>query len=238
MRCHACGAEVVEQAIFCHKCGERLGFQGEQSTPPEREKAEPNAESAARGADDAPSAQAAGPTERARAVVTSRVSTEDEPEKELWQGGYSARAMIGGWFITSLITIVLLVGAIWGNFGRTLWYIVVFAILFSWLYLLLLLAYRRSNVRYVLTNQRFVHEKGFLRRVTDRVEVIDIDDITFTQGVLERLVGVGTIIVASSDRTHPQLIMPGIENVKEVADVMDNARRSERRRRGLHIEQI
>jgi membrane protein YdbS with pleckstrin-like domain len=237
MRCHACGAEVVEQAIFCHKCGERLGFQGEQSTPPEREKAEPNAESAARGADDAPSAQAAGPTERARAVVTSRVSTEDEPEKELWQGGYSARAMIGGWLTTSLVTIALLVAGIWWNV-KWLWTAVVFAILLSWLYLLLLLAYRRSSVRYILTNQRFVHEKGFLRRVTDRIEVIDIDDITFTQGVLERLLGVGTIIVASSDRTHPQLIMPGIENVKEVADVMDNARRSERRRRGLHIEQV
>ena len=237
MRCQTCGAEVVQQAVFCHKCGERLDSQGEQFSSAERQKAEPAAESAARQPDD-PAAEQAEPAERGRTVVTSHVIPEDEPEKELWQGGYSPRALIGGWFITSLITVILLVGAIWANFGRTLWYIVVFAILASWLYLLLVLAYRRSSVRYLLTNQRFVHEKGFLRRVTDRVDVITIDDITFTQGVLERLVGVGTIMLISSDRTHPKLIMPGIENVKEAADIIDNARRSERRRRGLHIEQV
>jgi len=32
--------------------------------------------------------------------------------------------------------------------------------------------------------------------------------------------------------------MPGIENVKEVAGKIDEKRRSERRRRGLHIESI
>jgi len=237
MRCQACGAEVIEQAIFCHKCGERLGFQGEQSPPSERQQAEPTAESAARKADDAPSEEGAEPAERGRTVVTSHVIPEDEPEKELWQGAYSSRAMIGGWLTTSLLTIVLLVGGGWWNV-KWLWTAVVFGILFSWLYLLLVLAYRRGSVRYFLTNQRFVHEKGFLRRVTDRIDVIAIDDITFTQGVLERLVGVGTIILISSDRTHPRLVMPGIESVKEVADTIDDARRSERRRRGLHIEQV
>jgi membrane protein YdbS with pleckstrin-like domain len=110
--------------------------------------------------------------------------------------------------------------------------------LLPWLYCFLLLCYRRMSVRYLLTTQRFVHESGILRRVTDRIEVIDIDDITFEQGPLERLVGVGTIRVSSRDRSHPQLELPGIENVKDVSERFDNARRAERRRRGLHIEQI
>jgi hypothetical protein len=77
-----------------------------------------------------------------------------------------------------------------------------------------------------------------LWRVTNRVEVIDIDDITFAQGPLERLLGVGTLQLTSSDRTHPELSLPGIDAVQQVASTFDDARRRERRKRGLHIEAV
>jgi membrane protein YdbS with pleckstrin-like domain len=102
----------------------------------------------------------------------------------------------------------------------------------------LTLAYRRVSVKYRLTNQRLFHEQGILRRVTDRIELIDIDDVTMEQGLLERLFGVGTIHVSSSDRTAPNLQMPGIDDVKAVADTIDQARRAERQRRGVFIESV
>ena len=58
------------------------------------------------------------------------------------------------------------------------------------------------SVHYLLTTQRFIHETGILRRVNDRIELLDMDDITFEQGLLERLVGVGTIRIASQ-RSQP-----------------------------------
>ncbi len=100
------------------------------------------------------------------------------------------------------------------------------------------LAYRKLTVKYQLTNQRFVHETGLLKRITDRIEVIDIDDVSVEQRLIERMVGVGTIKLVSSDRSHPVLMMRGIENVKDVAAKIDDLRRKERRRRGLHIESI
>ena len=107
-----------------------------------------------------------------------------------------------------------------------------------WVYFIAVLCYRRMSVRYCLTTQRFVHERGILRRVNDRIEVLDMDDITFEQGLLERLSGVGTIRIVSHDQTDPELVLPGIENVKHVAALFDDARLAERRRRGLHVEQI
>ena len=101
-----------------------------------------------------------------------------------------------------------------------------------------MLAYRRLSVKYRLTNQRLFHEAGILRRVTDRIEIIDVDDVTVEQGIVERMLGVGTIRVTSSDRTSPELHMPGIDHVKEVADTIDQARRAERQRRGLFIESV
>ena len=73
-----------------------------------------------------------------------------------------------------------------------------------WVYYIAVLCYRRMSVRYCLTTQRFVHERGILRRVNDRIEVLDMDDITFEQGLLERLSGVGTIRIAvpRSDRSR------------------------------------
>jgi membrane protein YdbS with pleckstrin-like domain len=69
-----------------------------------------------------------------------------------------------------------------------------------------------------------------------RAETIDIDDVTVRQGPIERLLGIGTIAIASTDRTEPLLYMRGIDHVTAVADLIDSTRRAERQRRGLHLE--
>ena len=102
----------------------------------------------------------------------------------------------------------------------------------------MLLAYRKLNVNYELTTQRFVHRSGILRRITDRIEAIDMDDVSFEQGIIERLLNVGTIRVISSDRSHPELVLCGIEDVARIAKLIDDTRHKERLRRGLHIEAV
>jgi uncharacterized membrane protein YdbT with pleckstrin-like domain len=221
MVCPQCGAKAIKDAIFCHKCGHRVAEQfalGDQPT----------------GTDSAASAAPAAKFKAAAAQLDS----SDAEELELWQGGYSPRAMIGAWCTSGLVSILLLViGILWVKSGW-LWVLLLLVIIGFWAYNLLRLVHRRLSVSYVLTNQRFIHESGVLRRVTDRIEVIDIDDITFEQGVVERMMGVGSIKIASSDRTHPELMLYGIENVAQVSGLIDDTRRAERRRRGLHIENI
>ncbi len=222
MHCPACGVEVVEAAVYCHKCGERL-------LPAE------NGPSRA--------APAAEPLKPATADVVNpaaplRRETQDEPETELWRGGYSSRALTSAWIISGLVSLVLLVvGILWAR-TAIWWLILVVLIILPWLYSLAVLCYRRMSVHYLLTTQRFIHESGILRRVNNRIEVLDMDDITFEQGLFERLTGVGTIRIMSHDRSDPDLVLRGIENVPEVARLLDDARLAERRRRGLHVEQI
>ncbi len=225
MHCPKCGVEVMEQAGFCHKCGAQLDtaeseFSAEEVTP--------------RSTD---AEAAATPIEKMQEAAASRQGAEEETEEDLWHGGYSSKAMLGAWVLSSLLTVVLLVLAFWAWKPWVGWPVAV-GIPLLWLYQLSTLCYRRWNIRYQLTNQRFIHQTGILRRVTDRIEVIDMDDIACEQKLLERPVGVGTIRISSSDRSHPELIMLGIENVKEVASLIDDTRRAERRRRGLHIESI
>jgi uncharacterized membrane protein YdbT with pleckstrin-like domain len=208
MQCSKCGGQLPAGAIFCPQCGMRL----------------------VNGYDvaDAP--------DQTRAAV--RGGGADPPEDELWSGTYSAKALFGPVVAVIVVTILAPIGVAvtWNTHAG--WLTLLLVLLVLWAALAMVLAYRRLTVRYRLTTYRFFHERGLLARVTDRLEVIDIDDVTVRQGLLERMLGVGTIVIESSDRTDPQLSLPGIDEVKTVADMIDNTRRAERNRRGLHIESI
>ena len=82
------------------------------------------------------------------------------------------------------------------------------------------------------------HREGILFRKIDRIELIDIDDVNYRQGPIQAILGVGNITIKSSDSSHPELIMYGIADIANVSDMINNARRQERRKRGLHIEAI
>jgi membrane protein YdbS with pleckstrin-like domain len=177
--------------------------------------------------------------DRFRESVQSRQGEDDEREGDIWEGRYSSKAMIGKWIMAAVITIAMLVGVVMWDFRNgTLWLIWLSVTVVMWCGLWCFLKYRQWGCKYLLTTQRLIHEKGILKRITDRIEVIDIDDVTLEQGVIERLVGVGSIKVTSSDRSDPELWIVGIEGAKQVAGTIDDVRRKERRRRGLHIEAI
>lgn len=155
----------------------------------------------------------------------------------MWEGTYSKYAMIGVWVSAAIAS----VAAIFLGFylGRTApWAVILGGNLLVWLAIVGRYFYMRLSRHYTLTSQRFTHRHGLLWRQTDRIEVIDIDDVAFTQGPVERMFGIGTIRVTSSDQSHPKLMLHGIENVQAVASVIDEARRKERRKRGLYIESV
>lgn len=214
LTCSQCQAAVDDGATFCPQCGARLsGTAGPAGgNPPE--------------ADAAP---------RERLVAAGAAATRrGGPEVELWTGTYSAKAMIPAFVVAGLLSIIVIVGSAFA--AAVVIGIGVAAAL--WLWAGLVLVYRRLSIKYRLTSQRFYHETGILRRVTNRLEVIEMDDISHEQGLIERMLGIGTIKVISSDRSHPELVLRGIENVKQVASILDDAMRSERRNRGLYVESM
>ena len=232
MRCRACGAEAVQQAVFCQKCGERLDT-AEPEFPP--------ASGDPGGADpESPPAQTDRPAtavEHLQQVAAANAGHE-EPEQELWRGGFSSKAMLGSWAASALVTIALLVvWIIWKPTGVLAW-LPPLAIVLLWASQGATLFFRRNTVRYRFTTQRLIIESGLLRRRINPMQNIEIDDLTVEQGVLDRITGAGKIVIVSSDRTNPNLVMEGIENVRQVADLIDKTRRNERRRRGLYVEQM
>ena len=162
----------------------------------------------------------------------------DSQEEILWSGSFSAKGLIHSWLLALLLTFVMPVGGILVEAGRLEWAVIVAILVLVWLGLLLLLLVQRLNVHYELTNQRLIHRSGIFVRRTNRIELIDMDDVSHEQGLIERFFDVGTIEITSSDRSHPNIQLPGIDHVNDVAMLIDDARRQERMRRGIHIEQI
>jgi uncharacterized membrane protein YdbT with pleckstrin-like domain len=159
-------------------------------------------------------------------------SPRDTPEEELWEGAYSPQAMIGPSIGAGLLIIA---GAIAASVIGPYALIATAVGVCLLIYCGFLLLYRRMTVKYRLTTHRLVLQKGILSRTDDRIMLVDIDDITVRQGLVERMFNVGTIVLNTNDKTAPVLTMLGIENPRQVGDVIDEARRTERSRRGLYM---
>jgi len=175
------------------------------------------------------------------AAASARMDDNKQPqvERSLWKGGYSPKAMYGTWAISAIVTIAaLILIALFAMNVPNIWPIAGAVLIFWWVVAIATFVYRRMSVHYELTTQKFVHQAGILVRRTDRIEVIDIDDVSYTQGIIQRMLGVGTMRLTGSDRTHPEMVLSGIDKVPEVASLFDDVRRSERRRRSLHIESV
>jgi uncharacterized membrane protein YdbT with pleckstrin-like domain len=178
------------------------------------------------------------PTDKFKELTqASTDATQAVPERSLWQGGYSPKAMYGTWLLTVIITIAALVGvALFGKEYANIWYIVGGILLVIWILVVGRYVVRRLSEHYELTTQRFIHQKGLLVRRTDRIEVIDIEDVSYTQGIIERMLGVGSIKITGQDESHPELTMAGIDKVPEIASLIDDVRRAERRKRSIHFQ--
>ena len=217
MTCKQCGADAVKDAVFCHKCGAPVG----------------NAARVGNVTRDLTAKQ-----RFAAALSRSDDDDDDSPEQVLWQGKFSHRAMIGSWLTAGVFTIALITLAIVAGFPTTGWLGVAAVLAVVWIGLLLLLLYRQVSIHYYLTSERLLHERGLLWREIDRIEAIDVDDVSFHQGPIERMLGVGTVRIRSSDVSTPTFDIQGIDDARNVASMIDDVRRKERRRRGLHIESI
>mgnify|MGYP003293528594 CR=1 FL=1 len=76
-----------------------------------------------------------------------------------------------------------------------------------------------SFTRYSLSEDRLFISEGFLNIKDDEILLYRVKDIDTHRSLWQRLFGVGTVIVASSDKTMPNLVLKNIKNpvfVKEL----------------------
>lgn len=116
-------------------------------------------------------------------------------EKDVWFGTPSQVVNLGSFIFLGLF--------FWLVFP-------LFIILWKWLTI--------KNTKYELTNQRLRTRYGILNKKTDELELYRVRDFKLDQPFFLRLFSLGNIILTTSDKSHPEVIIKAIPNGEELRE--------------------
>src|SRR5215813_6150544 len=79
---------------------------------------------------------------------------------------------------------------------------------------------RLRTTKYRLTDQRVMIERGVLSRALEEIDLRYIDDSGFSQSPLERLQGIGSVWILSSDKSMPRMQLVGIPDPRTLRELI------------------
>lgn len=216
MQCPGCQKTIADDSKFCQYCGVALTF---RSPAPAQNEAAP-----------APAGQAA--------PGSSRVAADPANEKPLLEFRPAWRAFFGGWVWWLLLTILaclllskLQLDAMW-------WRTFMILSAAGAVFVFIRQALSVLGVRYRLTTQRLFIERGLLSRTIDQTELVRVDDVRVSQGMLERMLNIGRIKVISSDKTDQDFVIGGCEEPGKIAEEIRKSTRLMRSRQTMYVENV
>ena len=87
--------------------------------------------------------------------------------------------------------------------------------------------------RYEISDQRIRLHRGVLSRRIDSIELYRIKDVTFEQPISMRLVGIGNVVLSTSDTVTPGLTIYGVPNAETLREKILQATDRLRDRKGV-----
>ncbi|MFZ4576052.1 MAG: PH domain-containing protein [Phycisphaerales bacterium] len=95
---------------------------------------------------------------------------------------------------------------------------------------------RTKSTRYSLTNQRLRLKTGLIARDFEDIELYRVLDSAVDQSAIDRMLGIGTVVINSSDERQP---IVRLERINSPRDVREQLRQlSEARRRWRKVQEI
>ena len=95
-----------------------------------------------------------------------------------------------------------------------------------------------SFTRYGMSEDRLFISVGFLNIKDDEVLLYRVRDIDTSRSLWQRLFGVGTITVMSSDKTMPTMVLKNIKNPVEVKELLHTQVEEIKLKRRVRIGEI
>lgn len=90
---------------------------------------------------------------------------------------------------------------------------------------------------YSYDEERFYVKTGFLSQREDEVRLYRIQDLTVTRSFLQRIFGMGSILVNSSDKTMGDFEIRNIKNVSEVKEKLSELVEVQRDKKRVHTRE-
>lgn len=164
------------------------------------------------------------------------------PEIELWSGRTSWKHYAGRvslWAVANILFSVLigwLASAQKWGLSVVLWTVLA-ATFVSALIFIIPVFLRIISRRYRLTSQRLFIERGILNQTIDQTELIRVDDVRVEKTLIDRIFGLGTVSLLSTDVSDRLVVIEGINNADRVAEAVRTNMRSQRGK-ALFVENL
>jgi uncharacterized membrane protein YdbT with pleckstrin-like domain len=129
-----------------------------------------------------------------------------------------------GWFIFSMIPLIAFIL----DFGWIMKYLLPLPITLS-----LIRAVITACNRYTLSSERFVHSRGVFSRVINALELYRVQDYAVHMPFFLRIFGLSNVILFTSDRSTPVVVIKGVRNGWKVANTIRNQVESMRMQKGV-----
>lgn len=95
-----------------------------------------------------------------------------------------------------------------------------------------------SFTRYALSHDRLFLSVGFFSVKDDDILLYRIRDISVKRTLWQRLFGVGTVTVQSSDKTHPTLELKSVKNPMQVKETLHDLVEDMKQKRRMRFGEI
>ncbi len=166
-----------------------------------------------------------------------------EGEETVWEGYYSPKNFIGRMLIGGLLTLAWLYVAFrtWGtsNHVSSIWALGLgVGLALYWLNLGFRYLRASRGHHYRLTTRRLFVTTGFFRRRVDQIELIRLKDVYMQQSMIGDWLGIGNLVLISSEHTLPKAYLLGIENPRGLMDLVWHHMRLEQTQKTAEVRQV
>jgi membrane protein YdbS with pleckstrin-like domain len=194
-----------------------------------------------------PDPAGATPANEQKMAQEAEVKGEEAPgteaEQVIWEARYSMKNFIGRITFRVLLTLGLIALAIytWGEDHANLQIVTILAgivVGILWIGLLYRIIMARYGHYYRLTNRRLFVSTGVMRRRRDQMELLRVEDVFTRQTLFERWLSVGTVVVVSSESQLSTFYLAGVDDPKQVMDLVWNYARAERTGKAVQVDQV
>jgi len=121
----------------------------------------------------------------------------------------------------------------WNNFGAYLLSVVLLPLFGLGLLVFLVKYLELRYTRYRLTDQRLQLTRGVFSRTTKNLELYRVKDLRLNRSFLQRMVGIGTIAMVTSDFSMKYFNLEGVPNSEYLFEEMRRAVENLRIARGV-----
>jgi len=145
-------------------------------------------------------------------------------EEQLWRGTPSWLLVLGKIIRAVIVAIVLPLIYYFGRdflaqYANIVWIIIGIIILWQLVEVGIALTRLHTTV-YTITNQRVMIEKGIASKTVEDIDLRYIDDTQFSQSLIQRMLGIGNVMIISSDKMVPAYVLRGIKDPRNVRELI------------------